>query len=259
MLQSAAMSWLAVNFLSAFLLPPFSLLLLAGLGMALLKRRPGLGKVLIGTALALFYLAATPFCADTLLRAIEPDPVDPAAVLARPADAIVILGGGTYFNAPEYHGDTTGPATLERLRYGARLHRASGKPILVSGGRPTGNAVSEAAQMQAALQEDFRVQVAWREETSDNTLENARHSYAVLSGAGIGRIYLVTHAWHMKRAQWAFEQAGFEVVPAPTRYATHPPLTILDFLPRSEALQDSKWFTKELIGMVWYRLKSQAG
>ena len=29
------------------------------------------------------------------------------------------------------------------------------------------------------------------------------------------RVVLVTQAWHMQRSRWSFEQAGFEVVPAP--------------------------------------------
>jgi hypothetical protein len=67
--------------------------------------------------------------------------------------AIVILGARSYAAAPEYRGDTVAAATLARMRWGARLHRQTGLPIMVSGGSPGGTRTSEAEQMKAALEE----------------------------------------------------------------------------------------------------------
>ncbi|MDP1636277.1 MAG: YdcF family protein, partial [Gallionellaceae bacterium] len=164
--------------------------------------------------------------------------------------------GGTYFHAPEYGGDTVGGSTLERLRFGARLHRETGKPVLVTGGRPLGNDDSEAAQMKRVLEQEFNVPVRWTEDSSDNTLENARLSREILKAAGVERIYLVTHAWHMPRAQAVFEKAGFKVVPAPTAWTTRYKTDLLAFVPNAYALRDSRIFMHELIGMLWYRIKS---
>ena len=41
------MSWFATNVVSAFLLPPFNLILLGMLGVLLLKCKPGLGKAMV--------------------------------------------------------------------------------------------------------------------------------------------------------------------------------------------------------------------
>jgi uncharacterized SAM-binding protein YcdF (DUF218 family) len=172
-----------------------------------------------------------------------------------PADAIVILGGGTYFQAPEFGGDTVGNATLERLRLGAKLQRETGKPILVTGGTPLGNKLSEAELMKRVLEQEFLVPVKWVEGASDNTLQNARMSRQLLEQAGIKRIYLVTHAWHMPRSQRTFQNAGFEVIPAATAFSTHYATTLLDFMPSAYALRDSRLFMHELIGIVWYQLK----
>ena len=95
--------------------------------------------------------------------------------------------------------------------------------------------------MQAALRE-FGVSATWVEEGSNNTLENARLTSAMLERAGIKTIYLVTHAWHMPRARMAFERAGFNVIPAPTAYRTHVRVTPLDFVPNARALEDSAIF-----------------
>lgn len=250
------MSWFITNFIAAFLLPPLSLLLLLATGIVLLYRHPGIAKALILAGFGLLWIAATPYFAEGALHLLE----SRTAVLVdsqhQSADAIVILGGGTYFHAPEYAGqDTIGDATLVRLRYGARLQRETGKPILVTGGKPLGNSLPEAQQMRIALEQDFHVPVRWTEEGSDNTFENALYSFRILQTAGVHKIYLVTHAWHMPRAAQIFRRAGFEVVEAPTAYTTRYRMDLLAFLPQAESLHESKIFIHEMIGLLWYRLK----
>ena len=250
------MSWFITNFIAAFLLPPLNLLLLLALGIFLLYRRRKLARPLLLAAFGLLWIASTPYFAEGALHLLE---ARSAALESRhqPGDAIVILGGGTYFHAPEYAGqDTVGEATLLRLRYGARLQRETGKPILVTGGKPLGNQLSEAQQMRAALEQDFRVPVRWTEYASDNTFENARYSFQTLQKDGIKKIYLVTHAWHMPRAAEVFRRAGFDVIEAPTAFTTRYQTDPLAFLPRAEALRDSKIFMHEVIGLLWYRVKS---
>ncbi|HEX5362847.1 MAG TPA: YdcF family protein [Gallionella sp.] len=248
------MSWFITNTLAALLLPPLNLLLLLALGLYLLYRRRKFAWPLIAASFALLWLAATPWVAEGGLHLLEAHttPLDEQG-----ADAIVILGGGTYFNAPEYGGqDTVNEYALLRLRYGAKLQRTTGKPILVTGGKPLGNTLSEAQQMKAVLEQDFRVPVRWTENASDNTFENARNSYQMLQQQNIRKIYLVTHAWHMPRAAGVFRRAGFEVVEAPMAYTTRYRIDLLAFLPRAEALNDSRIFMHELIGLLWYRVKS---
>lgn len=255
------MSWFVTNLIASFLLPPLSLFLLLVLGIFLLYRRSKLAKPLILAAFALLWVASTPYFAEGALHRLEAQtaPLDDSrpSVPPQAADAIVILGGGTYFLAPEYAGqDTVNEQTLLRLRYGARLQRETGKPILVTGGKPLGNSFSEAQQMRTSLEQDFHVPVLWTEDQSGNTFENAHHSFRILQQAGIRKIYLVTHAWHMPRAAGAFRRAGFEVIEAPTAFTTRYQTDLLAFLPRAEAMRDSRIFAHEVIGLLWYRVKS---
>jgi len=249
------MSWFITNFIATFLLPPLSLLLLLALGIFLLHRSHKFAKPVIYTSLGLLWIASTPFFAEGSLHLLEAG----TTVLEsehQNADAIVILGGGTYFHAPEFAGqDTISDQTLPRLRYGAKLHRADGTPILVTGGKPLDNELSEAQQMRTSLLQDFHVPVRWAEDASENTLENARNSHEVMQKAGISKIYLVTHAWHMPRAAMTFRHAGFEVVEAPVAFTTRYQTDLLAFLPRAESLRDSKIFVHEVIGLLWYRVK----
>lgn len=249
------MSWFITNFISAFLLPPLSLLLIGALGLWLWRKRPFIARSLLTLAFGLLWLLSTPYFAESLLQQLEGEPY--VTSTQKPlADAIVVLGGGTYFHAPEYGGDTVNEATLERLRFAAKLHRETGRPILVTGGKPLGNSFSEAQQMKHVLEQEFNVPVRWVEGESDNTLQNAQLSYKVLKNENIQRIYLVTHAWHMPRAVQVFQGAGFQVIPAPTAYTTRFQTDLLAFIPNVYALRDSRIYLHELIGMLWYQLKS---
>jgi uncharacterized SAM-binding protein YcdF (DUF218 family) len=245
------MGWFAGNLVSAFLLPPLNLILLGTIGVLLLKRHPGVGKVLVLFAFALLYLLSTPIVAETALQKLETLPVLKSFDSVQ---AIVVLGAGTYFNAPEYGGHTVNRFGLERIRYAARLHRLTGKPVLASGGATLGSSSSEAAQMRDVLEKEFQVPVNWIEEAAGNTRENAYKSFAVLKRDGITHIALVTHAWHMPRAAREFEQAGFKITPAATAFTTRYKTDLFAFIPTAGALQKSQLFLHEVIGMLWYRM-----
>ncbi|MDD4913227.1 MAG: YdcF family protein [Sideroxydans sp.] len=251
------MTWLITNLLSTLLLPPLNLLIVAGIGLWLWRTRPAIARTLITLAFTGLWLLSTPYVSDTLLQRLEGQPNAADTQLKSLPDVIIVLGGGTYFNAAEYGGDTVSKETLERLRYAAKLHRETNRPILVSGGKPLDTVLSEGRQMQQVLEKEFNVPVQWVESDSNNTLESARLSYWTLKDAGFTHIYLVTHAWHMPRAIQAFQSAGFQVTPAPTAFTTRHATTLLTFLPNADALLDSRWYFHEMIGMLWYQLKSK--
>ena len=248
-------SWQLTNAVAALLLPPGSLIVLAAMGLLLLRTRPRTGRLLAVGGLAGLYIGATPITSQFLLQRWEGTPVVTAPATA--AQAIIVLGAGKYLHGPEYGGDTVAEATLVRVRYAAGLHRQTGLPILVSGGNPQGGAMAEAQAMRRVLEGEFAVPVRWSENSSATTIENARLSHRLLARQKIDTIYLVTHAWHMPRAQLAFENAGFKVIPAATAYTTryryH--LSVLDFLPSANALRDTARFCHEAIGILWYRMR----
>jgi uncharacterized SAM-binding protein YcdF (DUF218 family) len=250
------MSWFITNLISTLLLPPLNLLLVLALAIWGLNRHPKIARFFLICGFSLFWLFSTPYFADAALQLLEANTT--ALNNSSPkAEAIVILGGGSYFHAPEYaNQDTVSHSTLLRLRYGARLYRNTHLAILVTGGKPLGNTVSEAMQMKTALEQDFQVPVRWTEGESNNSLENAQNSFQQLQKAGIKKIYLVTHAWHIPRARVAFQQAGFEVIAAPTGFTTRYQTDLLSFIPNSDALDKSRTFFHEIIGLVWYWLKS---
>ena len=65
--------------------------------------------------------------------------------------------------------------------------------------------------MAQSLTDDFRTPPRWVEAKSADTWENARFSADILRAEGITSVYVVTHAWHMRRAVLAFQGTGLTV------------------------------------------------
>lgn len=251
------MEILIIRGIEAWLLPPGGLLLLAVLGAMLLRHRKVLGRLLISLSLIGLYTLSLLLTTQWLMRSLEIYPALTTNDLQAPrAQAIVILGAGRYAAAPEYGGDTVSALALERLRYGARLHRLTGLPIIVSGGDPFERGViPEAVLMKKVLSEDFQIADVKTEEQSRSTAENALYTKALLDGHAI---YLVTHAWHMPRAMRSFARADIKAIAAPTGFASMPAQDtpeLLRWLPNAHALSKSALALHEMMGMVWYRVR----
>ena len=231
----------------ALVLPPAGPLLLAFAGMVLATRRRRAGAWVAATALAALWLLSCNAVAVALSHALLPQvaPITPQQLAT--VQAVVVLGGGTHEQAPEYGQPQPTEGTLQRIRFAARLARMGDKPVAVASGTGWGGAgESEALVTRRVLAEDYGVAVRWLEDRSRDTRENANLAAAVLLKDGIRRVALVTDAPHMPRAARNFEQAGFEVVPAPTAYIV--PQGSLNWLPSAEGLQNSRYVLHEWLG-----------
>ena len=231
--------------LKALALPPTGPLLLAILGLALCRRTPRFGAGLAWTGVLSLLTLSVPAVAALLMHSLNlPAPFD--RELAVGAQAVVILGGGTRRDAPEYGGDTLATLTLERVRYGARVAKETGLPVLVTGGS-TYDGTPEAELMREALQHEYGVAVRWAENRSRSTHENAQYSAAILHAAGIGRVILVAHAFDMRRARAEFAAAGIATVPAATGIPSRGPARAFDFMPGIGGLQGSYYALYEIL------------
>ena len=231
--------------LTALVLPPAGLLVVAVIGLALQRSRPRLGRSLAWTGVLLLTALSLPVVSQALLRALDNDPAIDLAQAAG-AQAIVILGGGVRRAAPEYGGDTLGRLTLERVRYGAWLARKTGLPVLATGGVVYGG-TPEAMLMKQALENEFGIPVKWKEVKSRNTRENAVNSAAILLAADIHRVILVAHSFDMRRAKAEFAAAGLKVMAAPTGIPSASYDSPLELLPSASALQGSYYALYELL------------
>ena len=252
----------------ALVLPPGGPLVLMALGLALWRRMTALGLALTATGLTALYLACTGAVGSWLLGPVEQrhPPLAPLALreaMRQPPErrpqAIVVLGGGArrgVLDAPD--GESVNARTLERVAAGLRAQRATGLPILVSGGVPVNAQRSEAALMARALT-DLGGQARWVEATSLDTADNATGTRDTLAAEGIRRVLLVTHAYHLPRAVLTFERAGLEVMPMPAAWLAQPVDDWRAWLPGAGALELTWIALHERAGLAWYRWRGVTG
>ncbi len=239
------------RYFELLLLPPGGLFCLAAVGLALLRtRRRRLGAALVAVAVGLLYLLSTPLVTVALLAPLDRyPPLDLATVSPAPGQAIVILSAGIRTQAREYGHDVAAGGAMDRLRYGAWLHRHLDLPILITG--ITGQVLAW------SLEKELGVTARWIEDSSYNTHQHVARCASLLRDAGIERIYVVTHFWHMPRAMAAFRKIGVEVVPAPMGFSDITPDRFSPrwLMPASGPFHASTTALHEWVGRVWYRLR----
>jgi uncharacterized SAM-binding protein YcdF (DUF218 family) len=205
------------SLLTVLLVPPFNLVLIAigGLLLTFWRWYRGVGIAIVSVCLALLLIMASPITGQALLVSLEQDlPLVPPK--DAPPQAIIVLSAEVAhtLGQPDVR---VGPLTLQRLRAAAALYRRTHLPILVSGGTLQENDPPIATIMADSLKNDFGVPVQWTETKSSNTWENAADSAAILAPLDLRSVYLVTHAWHEKRALIAFRHFGLRVTAAPVQ------------------------------------------
>jgi uncharacterized SAM-binding protein YcdF (DUF218 family) len=195
-----------------------------------------------------------PVAGGLLMIALERDlPLTPPPT--SPPQAIVILGGDVVLGSSRTAAVNLGPISLERLQAGAALARRTGLPILVSGGSLREGEAPLAALMADSLVHDFQVSARWVEAGSLDTWENAHLSAAILHEQGIRSIYVVTQAWHERRAIMAFADTGITVTAAPPRLDRLRAPLAANFVPDVAGWQESYYALHEWIGCVYYALR----
>lgn len=240
------------------ILPPASPIILVGVGVLMLIGGRRLGKIFVILGFGLTYVSSIPAVVYPLAAAWE-SKNPPLHAIPKNAQAIVVLGGGSR-PAPAYGDqDSVTLLTLQRIRYAAYLARKSSLPILVSGGRDWfGERYSESQLMAQIFSEEYGLHVRWQDSLSRTTWGNAKESARILMPGGMKKILLVTQAWHMPRALWAFRHAGFSPVPAPVGFISRgwEQRGALAWIPQERAISTMAELAHEVVGMAWYRLRA---
>lgn len=247
--------------LSGLVMPLAFLPLLGVLGLVLVAKRKPIGWLLSVVAFGGLWLLSCQGTAVWLAGIALPQypPVTVLQLKTANVQAIVVLGGGTFPDAPEYGTAQPGPSTAARLRYGVWLSKQSGLPVAFSGGSgwaASANAKSSEAEVAARVAaEDYGVTLRWVENRSRDTAENAQMVAPLLKRDGVQRIALVTDALHMARAMAEFERTGLVITAAPTGYVLPTKAGVLQWMPSTDGLSSSTRLIHELLGLTTTKLR----
>jgi uncharacterized SAM-binding protein YcdF (DUF218 family) len=241
-------------YITAIVFSPTLLLLCIALGLWLSSKQPKLGKSLAIFSTALLWIFSTPafsvWLSQNLLTQYKPSTAQ--ELKAHGVQAIVVLGGGVVTGQPDGIQQLQ-PTALDRLRHGIELSRKTGIPLLVSGGKGWGadaSSENEAEISTRVAREAFQFVIKWTESDSRDTQDNAANTKQLLSKQGIGKIALVTQAWHMPRSMNEFQKAGFEVIPAAMGYVDDKKVEPLSLLPSGGALNGTILTFREVAALA---------
>ena len=237
-------------------------ILVLPLGFALLCLLAGLvlrKRLLLWYAALFLWAFSMPVVCNGLMRFVEGGTRRiPVSAVSR-VDAIVVLSGmiRQVDGAPLGEWDDA----ADRFEGGIDLFKARKAPLLVfTRGQmpwqpdaiPEGELLSKRAVLLGVPQSSIRLTAK-----VGNTADEAVAAAKLLGDRK--KIILVTSAYHMRRALFLFEHAGFEVVPFRVDYQVddNSGLTVLRFLPNAEALAQSEKALREMIGLLFYWARSQ--
>ncbi len=244
--------------LTALALPPAGLLLAIALGLWLMVRyrsRLGISVALLSLA-ALWIVSCNVFAVWMEQHLLSAAPhlqlaTAQATLKQQKVQAVIVLGGGAETRSREYGQPQPSSSTVTRMHYGMVLAKSAALPVGFSGG--VGWAADASSDTEAGAVQRWMAQLGmapprWSESSSRDTRESAVMTAAMLRKDGVERIALVTHAWHMPRAQRAFESAGLLVTPAPMGFTEPVQSAGLEWLPSTDGLRHSRHILRELLG-----------
>src|SRR5512139_2178606 len=238
--------------ITPFLLPPglfIVILILWGFWLFKKSWKAGLVNIMIGIFL---WCASISPVSDVLMRGLETGltmPKNPSG------DVIILLGGGVYDGVPDFSGEgAPSERTLERLVTAVRLQKRLQIPVIVSGGAVFPWRKVEAL-VDARVLEDLAIprDKIITEDTSRDTLENARYTDEICKKYSFSHPLLVTSAYHMKRAILSFKIVRMDVTAIPSGFKVWKRTYHWDdYLPTD--FRNTATACREYIGLLYHKV-----
>ena len=219
--------------------PMFLVIVLITWGIVFRSRIAGI------LAVSILIICSLPIFSNKLITSLENEYMLSDASSAKTADAIVVLSGmvrtidsknGLYYEWGE---------ASDRIFAGIELIKKNKAPIMIltggklpwSVGKPEGEYLRDVAIKYGVPSKNILLT-----ENVENTDQEAKA--------------VATSAFHMLRAQKVFEAAGINTEPFAVDFLSGADKsTIMDFIPSAEALNQTSFFIRELIGRLYYNLK----
>jgi len=259
------MGFFLEKLITSFVLPPgFIILILAFAIFKMRKKRFNIKlikEIIIITMVIVYVLSIEPM-KDVILNPLEKKYKPITFDQLFEGDSYIVLGGGSYQNAPNslinHKGSPTEGANF-RLFEVVKLYNVDPKKIIISGGIPSMGKLSEAEIYRNHLvflgvkKKDILI-----EGRSRNTSQNVKFTKELLEKEGLKRPILITSAYHMPRSVNTCSRAKIDVIPAPTNYLTeNRGYSIYSYFPSAPNLSKISKAIKEYLGGFYYNLMNK--
>lgn len=236
---------------NTFILPPGIIIFLLILYAVYLFKKKNKAYKGVAVFAVLLYIGSISLIGDFAIHVLEGKFTPPSSING---DVIVMLGGGALLDTPGLNGKgNLSGSSAGRLVTCIELYKRLHIPIIISGGQVysfTGNEaeISKRILINLGVKESDII----LDNKSLNTEQNAINTAILLKEHGFIRPILITSAFHMERAVMQFKRDNVEVTPYPCDYKTniHKSITIEDFIPKSDAIDNLSIALKEYIGIL---------
>ncbi|CAN5560372.1 YdcF family protein [soil metagenome] len=241
------------SYISAFILSPIHWILLFVIAGFLIRNKR-IRKACRIIALLFFIVFSSPLLMNWLSNKWQ----TPRGVIntSKKYSCGIVLGGFASLDADEsayFNG------AADRFIQVLKLYKVGEiQHILISGGNS--KAGNENFREAAWVKNELLVMgvpdsVILIEDLSNNTLDNARNSKALLDSNHLQPPYLlITSAYHMPRAALLFNKAGVTTEPFAGNYSgAKRSFSISMLLPQLSVLSDWEGYLKEMVGYWWYK------
>ncbi len=174
-------------------------------------------------------------------------PLENIKPLNKKAPFVVVLGGGIV-NKDIFK---SSPHQFKRVIYGVIIAKKNNIPLIFTGGG-VGNEANGVKHDIDYLEKSFNFKIkTYFENKSKNTKQNAYLTAKLFQKHHFKKkIYLVTSAFHMKRAMIDFKKAGFKIIPKPTDFLSNYHYVWYDFLPSMDYLYKTYLALHEYLGII---------
>lgn len=247
------------HIIQCFILPPGINIVLMVVGVLSFLYSRVIGIILIALSVITLCLLSTPVIAQQLINILQNQypRLRINGETSRHQAAMIVLGGGDEISPAFHDGYQLSSATEFRLRYAVFLYHKTHMPIIVSGGTLYKSSPSGAELMQKELKNYFHIFASWEETRSLDTKDEAKYLMPILEKYKIKTAYLITNAFHMPRAMYAFNSAAYheniKFIAAPMGYSMNQPNQgIFNYLPSIDALENSNTALHEFFGIIYY-------
>lgn len=210
----------------------------------------------------LYLAGATPF-SGWLLAGLEKPYVNMAEAHRQKVDAVVVLGG--YLVGGQRYEPVGFDVSrhFDRLLAGMEMIRSGNSEQLVIGGgsiRRGNSRIPEYELVRGWLEAQKLDPVTlWDLGICANTREEARKVFDMMEDNQWESVMLVTSAWHMRRAEAVFQNAGVNVLTVACDFSgfyPNPNSSFLDhylLFPQASRLDSLRMYLQERIGWLYYR------